>query len=200
MDLLERLKPYCDALVEGMKSENWYLSLMAAFTLPDICNSLEGKRGRMPYVKWFNKYVKQYQVTIYRGENDQVTTLPNGGTITGRKKSSTPMEPTHTFLTGVIAYALRSAFLHNGGGEVEKEDIYTDFAKKPNNEEFLLGIKKVKFLANPTNLATEQIDSTILLNPKIYCQAILEGVDKWIIDKEHNRKVLNNTKKLIIFE
>lgn len=41
MELRDRLKPYCDALVKGMEAENWYLSLIAALTLPDICTSLE---------------------------------------------------------------------------------------------------------------------------------------------------------------
>jgi hypothetical protein len=195
MELRDRLKPYYDALIKGMESGNWYLSLMAAFTLPDICTSLEGKHGNKYYVEWFDKYVKHYQVTIYHGEEDHVTTLPNGGTITRRKKSSTRPEvvKTHEFLTGVIAYALRCAFLHNGDGEVGEQCITTK-AKYP------LGIKKVKFLANPINLATLQIDSTVLLNPKIYCHAILEGIDQWVIDNEFNKKVLDNTEKLIIFE
>ncbi|WP_338473334.1 hypothetical protein R4Z10_21565 (plasmid) [Niallia sp. XMNu-256] len=198
MELRDRLKPYYDALVKGIEAENWYLSLMAALTLPDICTSLEGKRKPDDYVEWFDNYVKQYKITIYRSENDQVTTLPNGGTMTKRKKPFTPIEveTPHVFLTGVIAYALRCAFLHNGDGEVANQRI----TKHPNNQNFLLGIKKVKFLAKPTNLAIEQTDSTVLLNPKIYCQAILEGIDKWIIDNEYNQKVLDNTEELIIFE
>ena len=60
-------------------------------------------------------------------------------------------------LTGVIAYALRCAFLHNGDGEVGEQCITT-------KAKYSLGIKKVKFLANPINLATLQIDSTVLVN------------------------------------
>ncbi|MFC6604325.1 hypothetical protein ACFQDF_26755 [Ectobacillus funiculus] len=64
----------------------------------------------------------------------------------------------------------------------------------------MLGIEKVKFLASPTNLSTYQKDNTIYLNPKVYCYAILQGIDKWILDKVNDEVVLNNTEKLIIFE
>ncbi|MFB9761330.1 hypothetical protein [Ectobacillus funiculus] len=197
MELRDQLKAYCDALVKGMEAENWYLSLIAAFALPDICNSLEDKHGGDNYAEWFDKYVTQYRATIYRGEDDQVITRPDGGTITTRKKSSPLIEvERHEVLTGVIAYALRSAFLHNGGGEVAEERI----TKKPKHQDSLLGIEKVKFLASPTNLSTYQKDNTIYLNPKVYCYAILQGIDKWILDKVNDEVVLNNTEKLIIFE
>ena len=86
MDLEDRLRPYCDALDKGIEDENWYLALMAALTLPDICTSLEGSKDKDDYIKWFDTYVIGYRMTIYRGVNDQVEHLENGGTITRRKK------------------------------------------------------------------------------------------------------------------
>jgi hypothetical protein len=108
------------------------------------------------------------------------------------------VEPPQVFFNGVIAYALRCAFLHNGDGEVAKQRII----KNQEDQNVSLDIKKVKFLANPTNLAIEleQTDSTVLLNPKIFAKPLLEGINKWIIDNEYNNKVLNNTDKLISFE
>lgn len=203
MELGERLKPYCDALVKGMEDENWYLALMAALTLPDICTSLEGSEDKDDYIAWFDEYVTQYTIKIYRGENDQVTTLPDGGTITSRKKTD-PVEVVeeHVFFTGVMAYALRCAFLHNGDGELANQRMSGN--EKYRN--FMLGIKKVKFLAkNSTNLSIERIgEDTIRLNPRHYCQAILDGVDEWIksIEKDNKRKekVLYYIKNLIVFE
>lgn len=37
MVLRDALSPYFEALLRGIESDNWLLSLMAAFTLPDIC-------------------------------------------------------------------------------------------------------------------------------------------------------------------
>jgi len=197
MELRDKLKPYCDALVKGMEAENWYLSLMAAFTLPDICNSLENKRGGDDYAEWFDKYVTEYRLTIYHGADNKVIPLQNGGTSRIRDKSSpiVSVETKQVFLTGVIAYALRCAFLHNGGGEVAKESIVRK------NRSSSLGIKKVKFIANSTNLTFYQEGNTVYLNPKVYCYAILQGIDNWISDdNKDNEVVLNKTKKLIIFE
>ena len=193
MELSERLKPYCDALVKGMEDENWYLALMAAFTLPDICNSLEGKRGGQAYSEWFDEYVTRYRIPIGR-ENAKVTNLPGGGTKTSWKKSD-PVIYEH-FFTGVNAYTLRCAFLHNGGGEIANEDM----GKKAKYRNFMLGIKKVKFIKNLTNLHTEQKDDTIRLNPRNYCQAILDGVDEWIKENKSNQDVLTRAEELIIFE
>ncbi|EFZ2114301.1 hypothetical protein BOY45_004272 [Shigella flexneri] len=199
MELSERLKPYCDALVKGMEDENWYLALMAAFTLPDICTSLEGKTGKESgpaYIKWFDDYVTQYRIPKGR-KNAKVTNLPDGGTVTSWKKSDPVLYK--PFFSGVNAYALRCTFLHSGGGEVATQPVY-----KGKSEDVLLGIKKVKFIKHLTNLHTEQTDNTIRLNPRHYCQAILDGVDEWIdsIQKDNKRKqkVLYYTKNLIIFE
>jgi hypothetical protein len=200
MELSERLKPYCDALEKGMEDENWYLALMAALTLPDICTSLEGSDDKDDYIKWFDKYVKGYRIPIYRSENEKVTKLPNGGTVTSWKKSDTLIEvdrPDLKAFTGVNAYTLRCAFLHKGDGEIAKQWM----SGKEKYRDFMLGIKKVKFLAkNSTNLSTEQIGDTIRLNPRIYCQATLDGVKQWIKENESNQEVLDRTEELIIFE
>lgn len=48
MEVREALAPYCEALEQGIKDGNWYLSLMAALILPDICVTLEkGKSVRV---------------------------------------------------------------------------------------------------------------------------------------------------------
>ncbi|MDM5282677.1 hypothetical protein [Peribacillus frigoritolerans] len=202
MELRERLKPYCDALVKGMEDENWYLALMAALTLPDICTSLEGSRNKDDYIKWFDKYVKGYRIPIYLRENEKVTKLPNGGTVTSYKRSDTKIEVDDEhkfkFFTGVTAYVLRCTFLHNGGGEIGNEDM----SKKEKYRDFMLGIKKVKFFVKNSNLSIERRtdDDTIRLNPRHYCQATLEGVQEWIKENKSNQDVLTRAEELIIFE
>jgi len=76
MELRNVLDPYCDALKKGIEAENWYLSLMAACTLPDICVSLEGVQGRNFYIKWFDKHI-----TFYKTKVHQSKTLKNANTV-----------------------------------------------------------------------------------------------------------------------
>lgn len=192
MVLEDALSAYCESLLKGIESENWPLSLMAAFTLPDICNSLEGKSGRKDYAQWFDIYVDQYNIRISRRKG-----IENASTLDDYLEMvKTPLKPQDVettniiFFTGVNAYALRCAFLHNGHGEVGKQKIQID------NKEQAMGISKV-IIDNNSDSIFRQDGKTAFLNPKIYCESILSGVKKWIDKNENNTKVLNSTCNLI---
>lgn len=195
MELRELLNPYIEGIEKGITSENWVLAVMAALTLPDICNSLEGKRGRK-YVVWFNKYVAEYSVTLHSSKAlKMANTLEEAMEALAVPSSFNDIEiEKHEYLNGVNAYALRCAILHNGDGEVGLQPIYKD------NKEKTLGIKKVKFDSEITNRVLIQVEDTVYLNPKVFCEAILEGVEEWIKEKKEKRYILNNAKKLQIFE
>jgi len=192
MVLEDALSAYCEALLKGIKSENWPLSLMAAFTLPDICISLEGKSGRSNYVQWFDTYVDQYKVKVSRRKGiDNVSTLDDYLKMVKNPLKPQDVETTDIiFFTGVNAYALRCAFLHNGDGEVGKQDIH----KK--KVEQTLGISKVMIDTN-SNFIFRKDEKTAYLNPKIFCESILSGVKKWIDKNKNNTDVLNSTANLI---
>lgn len=196
MILKKALIPYCESLVHGIEAENWYLSLMAACTLPDICTSLEGKKTGEDYVEWFDTYVEGYKQTLHRRKG-----LENADTLEKYQElMKQPFKPEdvesfeHIFFRGVHAYSLRCAFLHNGNGEVATQPIY----KKLKHKDSLLGIETVKF-DTALNLIFRQEDNIGFLNPKTYGEAILAGVEKWVDVKKHEPAVLERTSNLISF-
>jgi hypothetical protein len=200
MELRNVIDPYCEALKKGIETENWYLSLMAAFTLPDICVSLEGVQGRTFYVDWFDKYITFYKPKVHQSKalknaytvDEYLEWIRSPSTLIGEDIEEVQLE----YFSGVNAYALRCAFLHNGNGEVGTQEIY----KQSKYKNATLGIKKVKFdLTNP-NRVFSQFGDTARLNPKVYCGAILEGVERWITDNENSENVLDKAKNLQIFE
>lgn len=105
------------------------------------------------------------------------------------------IEQKHEYLNGINAYALRCAILHNGDGEVGTQDIYDD--KRFRNK--TLGIKNVKFDSEISSRVLIQFEDTVHLNPKVFCNALLEGVEEWIGKKKDTSSILDNTKKLQIF-
>ena len=197
MELRELLNPYIKGIEKGIASENWILTVMAALTLPDICNSLEGKKGRKAYVVWFNTYVKEYSVILQTSEAImKAKTLEESMEAFSRPSSLEDIiEQKHEYLNGVNAYALRCAILHNGDGEVGTQDIYDDrrFRNKT------LGIDNVKFDSEITSRVLIQFEDTVHLNPKVFCSTIIEGVEEWIGEKKDTQSILDNAKRLQIF-
>lgn len=196
MELRKLLSPYCDSIERGIESENWTLSIMAALTLPDICNSLEGKKGGEVYIRWFNKYVTEYSVTLHSSKAlKMANTYEEALAAVSSNSSSDDIEiEKHEYLSGVNVYALRCAILHNGDGEVGTQNVSI---KK---SEFTLGIKKVKFDSKITNRVISQFGEIVYINPKVFCEAILEGVEEWINQKKENQSILKNGERLQIFE
>ena len=197
MELRELLNPYIEGIENSISSENWIVTVMAALTLPDIWNSLEEKKGRKPYVIWFNTYVKEYSFDLHTSKS-----LLTAKTVEDAKQAlERPFSfedlvvKKHEYLNGVTAYALRCAILHNGDGEVGLQDIYDD--KRYKNK--TLGIENVKFYSKITDRVLIQCEDTIYLNPKVFCNAILDGVIQWINEKKDNQSVLDNAKRLQIF-
>lgn len=58
----------------------------------------------------------------------------------------------------------------------------------------------MKFDSTNPNRVFSQFGDTARLNPKAYCEAILEGVERWITENENSENVLDNAKNLQIFE
>lgn len=201
MEVRNTLNPYCDALKKGIEAENWYLSLMAALTLPDICVSLEeGKTNRSLYVKWFDKYITQYSPKINQSKSLLKVNTINEYNKWIKSKSFLKDDDTEeiqlNYFSGVNAYALRCAFLHNGDGSIGTQKIY----KQEEFKNSTLGINKVKFDTSNANRIISTFDDTATLNPKVYCEAVLEGVGVWITSNESVEKVQRNAKKLGIFD
>lgn len=204
LELEEMLEPYFVAINRGILDENWILSVMATLTLPDICVSLErlnpkDKTNRSTYVNWFDTYVTEYKTTVWSSKS-----LKMANTLDEAKKAinnsltlfSDIEEEKLQYFNGVNAYALRCAILHNGDGEVGTQSIYDD----KHHKEFTLGIKKVKFETITDNLVFSQFETTAVMNPKVFCEAILAGFLRWTDEKKDEEHVLENARNIKIFE
>lgn len=200
MEVREALTPYCEALKQGIKDSNWYLSLMAALILPDICVTLEkGKSGRTAYVEWFDKFVTEYNHKIHRSKalsaaktvSEYEEILASGATLHKDDLELINLK----YFSGVNAYALRCSFLHNGDGNIGEQVITNDDKFKKD----ALDIKHVKFDTLPTDRIVSIFGDTVRLNPRRYCESILEAVEMWTVKNEMNEQIKANAKKLHIF-
>lgn len=210
MNLEEHFMPFIKALESGIKEENWILSVMCACTLPDICTSLEGKRGNANYIKWFNNYVKEYQPTLSRRKGFIAKTLEEWINRPPLKPEDIELH-THVFFSGVNAYALRCAFLHDGNGNLSSQPVQSSTDKYEKYKDQILNIENVEFKNDP-NLIFNQVGKTAFINPEKYCIAIITGVINWIetinefkdSDRSNDHRlysiVQENASKMLMFE
>ena len=92
MEMLRR------AVEESLATSNWYSALMVALALPDIAARIDdpSKSSTKRYAEWVDRHLSpKYTKNIG----------PSPGTI-------------YQFLGGGDCYALRCAFLHEGGDDV----------------------------------------------------------------------------------
>lgn len=88
------------AVLDSMRTKNWYAALGMALILPDICGRLENPNStsKERYVAWYDKWMRSKYT---RGVG------PN------RKEK--------VFLSGSDCYALRCAILHEGRDDIAEQ-------------------------------------------------------------------------------
>lgn len=202
--------PFIKGLESGIKEKNWILSLMCACTLPDICTSLEDKKGSANYIKWFNNYVKEYQPTLGRRKGFIAETLEEWINRPPLKPEDIELH-THVLFSGVNAYALRCAFLHNGNGNLSLQPVQSGTDQYEKYKDQILNIENVEFKNDP-NLIFNQVGKTAYINPEKYCIAVITGVINWIetinefkdSDRPNEQRlysiVQENASKMLMFE
>lgn len=210
MEFEEHFMPYVKALESGIKEENWILTVMGACTLPDICTSLEGKEDKVYYIKWFNTYVKAYQHTLTRHKGFIAKTLEEWINRPRLKPEDVELF-THVFFSGVNAYALRCALLHNGNGVLSSQAVQSGKGDNKKYKDQILDIENVVFRNDP-GIIFNQVGETAYINPERFCISIVTGVINWVetINKykdsdrpEEQRlysKVQKNASKMLVFE
>lgn len=189
MSLSENFAPFIEALENSIATENWYSALIVAATIPDICCSVDGTkpdvknaRSRTSYIKWFDKYIKFYNVENY----DKV------------------------YLNGVNAYALRCDILHDGAGEIDGH-IYDStlgykriefFIEEP-RPSILERLQSDEFKVIGADGLREEAasfidnDGVLFLNPRVYCKLILNAMERWLDEYEGNQTAIDKSKALI---
>lgn len=211
MELEEVFNPYVRSLESGIRAENWILATMGACTLPDICTSLEGKRGNGPYIEWFNTYVKTYQPTV--NHRRRIGKTLEEWLNRGPYYPDEVEQETIVFFSGVNAYALRCAFLHEGNGELSSQAVQKGEGRFERYKDQILHINKVVFRNDPTiTIDKDKENGIAYLNPEIYCRSIIAGVINWIetvrklkdSDKPDDQRLYSlvheNASKMITFE
>jgi hypothetical protein len=150
----------------ALRNQNWYAALALSLTMPDICGRLEdptiGSQRR--YIRWWDEYMlASYQVKGSDGE-----------------------EP-RTFLSGSDAYALRCAYLHEGG-----DDIAEQRAQK--------AVERFHFITPPPQgivVHMNSVDKKLQLQIDILCAEMCSGVDLWYKKNSNKNDVQQRMLSLI---
>lgn len=199
MELEQNIKPYIHAVENGVKQKNWILSMMGSLSLIDICSSMsaiDGQTNGNKYAKWFDKYCTQYKVSFERNSNepDKFTNIAdyNNWMQSEVKIKGEMMNKEYTYFNGLLAYALRCSFLHNGSGEMSEQNVH-----KKAVENDTLGANDVVLDVSMESKVIEQIDHTIYLNPRHFCEEVIEGVYKWIEDNRKDSSTIENSNRTI---
>ncbi len=96
------------------------------------------------------------------------------------KSNIGPKRTEHIFLTGNDCYALRCAYLHEGKSDIVEQrvrDVLEDF-------EFLIP-------SNGWKIHNNQKNNKLQLQVDIFCQDILNGINKWLKDSSSDPEKKN---------
>lgn len=88
----------------------------------------------------------------------------------------------NTFLTGLDCYGFRCGLLHSGTASFRKDP------KQP--------VRRVIFVFHPS-INNNSINEAVQFNGITFCQSIVNGVQKWLIDVKDDKNFIENSKSLI---
>lgn len=207
MLLEEKLNPYIDAVRDGMNQENWILVTAGALMLPDICAALTEKSGQssgVKYINWFDKYCHSYKFTYFEYNEPKPNNINDYNkwrkTRTRVKENGKDKMNEHLYFSGLLAYALRCAFLHNGSGQVDSQIVHKKELKSSDRnpeETRTLGANKIILDLSMESKIIGRSEDIIYLNPKSFAEEIIDGVYYWIKETQEESYVLNNAKNFI---
>ncbi len=151
------MERFINAAQSALNAGNWYGALAVSLTLPDICGRLENPSAltKERYLAWWLKYC-QPKYTYFVGA----------------------LREKHVFLAGDDAYALRCAYLHEGGS-----DISYQRARKALSE--FIFVKPPK----SGSVHCNQSDDRLQLQVDIFCNDICAGATTWSIEHKENSEI-----------
>ena len=139
------MQEFVDSIETSLKDKNYHAALFVALSLPDICGKIDelGEQSKARFVQWYDTYVKKY----YCKED---------GTCT---------------LSGSDCYALRCAFLHEGGDDVgglRSQDVVEKF-------EFVVITPVITY----HNVASDG-GAKLQLNVVDFCKDVVRACNEWL--------------------
>lgn len=173
-----------DSIEKSLNTKNWLSALFMAITLPDICaateNVVNGNGAR--YRDWFNRYMKKkydsanYYEYVEAYHPERIKTLPQK-ILDDYKKEQTKVK-----FTAESCWALRNATLHQGMDE-------------QNLKKFRITVPDE--LNNVHHLTHDKSGSIVQIDASIFCQDIIEAVDRWKSDMASKPDVINKLGNMI---
>lgn len=163
-ELQDKLQPFIDSVNLAIKQGNYYAALTVALTLPDICSKLAfpDKKSGERYSSWFDCYLS----SDYKDRNSDKRLL-NGDDI----------------------YALRCAFLHEGGTDITGQRARSELKKFYFNNPVEVGMLSIVI----TDFESEEN----FLPVDDFCLGIVRGVQRWINRYYRDEKVNKRAETLM---
>ena len=169
------MRAILDSLKKAVEQENWYSALALALAVPDICGWLNDPTMRIGdrYRAWFTKYL----LGLY--SRDSMPQQAPDGTI---------FRGPYTFLSGSDCYALRCAFLHQGGEDISDQ-----------NAQELLERFQFRAPAPNGNSVHRNIFGGKLLQLEVnrFCKEILDAAEVWLVDVSMRPEVVTRMNSML---
>jgi hypothetical protein len=161
----DRDEGFTDAIAKAVADENWLAATALALTMPDICGRMEHPKhgSEKRYKAWWDKYMRER----YRGGPQKVV-----------------------FLSGSDAYALRCAYVHEGGGKT------LDQRARQALTHFFFMAPPSKGGASVHN-ARAKDKGVLILQVDIFCSDIINAVGSWSKDVRTNQAVQQRLQSLL---
>jgi hypothetical protein len=162
-----RMKRFTDAITKAVTDKNWLAAVALSLTMPDICGRMEQPKhgSEKRYKAWWDKYMLD-------------------------RYSSTILNRHRVFLSGADAYALRCAYVHEGGGNTLNQrarEALTHFHFVTPNER--LSIHNMRL--------SSQGNARLILQVDIFCQDVIGAVGRWSNDVASNQAVQERLQSLL---
>lgn len=161
-----------DQIEESLDHKLYYLSLMAALTVPDIAAKLEStveEKVGVRYTRWFNAYIRH-----------QTSKRIN-------KKLNLELPLQLSQLTGEDCYYFRCSLLHEGSSESQRSSYKKILFVEPDSCNF----------QGHNCTHTSELGTYLLIDIKDFCIDIIEGAKEWLDKVEGSEPYKSNYEKFI---
>ncbi len=164
------MQRFTNSILAALDSRNWYGALTLALALPDICGWLENPKvsSRARCIAWWNKFlIAKYTSKVGANYDETV------------------------FLNGNDFYALRCAYLHQGGDDITDQ-----------NARYI--INKFMFVAPKENIyfhcntKINDVHETLQLQVDVFCRDICFGVEQWILQNASDVEIVRRINEELI--
>lgn len=147
---------YLDSVRLSLKSGNHFGAIFMSLTLPDICASIDSKKNKTSRSQYY-KWFNLYLEDTY--------------TQCFKKEGITK-----NIFRAEECYAIRCSFLHQGTHKIKQQECLGTIDEPIKSVNFM-SLEKGFYLKN---------DDILFLDVDFFCSSIIDAVEKWLLDIEHD--------------